>query len=397
MVKIRCLSVSSLFMIYIVLQLFVTPLYKFCEIYYAFPKLNLSAARVILATFSLSILFLFRSRIKVFKNLGFHLIPTILLFALITFIVTMKLAVWLNDIRYENYLDYLLLRIDTVFFGYPMMFFSGIFYLKYWKNQKNRWIYLWLIFTTFLLVNIQTLIESYFIYDLRPDRTINYIFLASNYSQLALLALMGSKRSISIAVAMFTLILLFFIPSRSMFYIFFAIVLFVLLNKARFVLKFTLTLIAIIIGSFSFSMVESNDILSNSRILDIDMDKDASLDARNKFADLNSKRRRNNLILGDFMSDVVYHGVDGRETHSYVSILEQFGIVPFILYCLALIQSILVVIRAQINKRYDVSDSVILLLYALPITLFTQGFNFNFIWFALGHSLSYEYYVKRID
>ena len=276
MVKIRSLSVSSLFMIYIILQLFVTPLYKFCEIYYAFPKVNLSAVRVMLAAFSISILFLFRRRFKVFNHIGYYLIPIILLFSLITIIVTTKLFIWIYDVKYENYLNFLLLRIDTIYFGYPMMFISGILYLNYWKTHKNIWIYLWFVFSLFLSMNIWALIESYFIYELRPNRTINYIFLASNYSQLALLAMIGSRRSISILVSLVTLALLFFIPSRSMFFIFFAITLFILLNKARFAVKLALTLTAIIIGSYAVSMVESNDILRNSRILDLDMDNDAS-------------------------------------------------------------------------------------------------------------------------
>ena len=295
--------------------------------------------------------------------------------------------------------EYYLLRIDTCFIGYPMMFICGFFF-DYVEVQRIRKIffYAWFIFSFFLLFNINLLIDAYFIYENRPEKTMNYIFLSQEYATITLLAFtFPHSKYRKLFIFLVAIIIFFLVPSRSIALGFISSILIVVfILKKDFVKNISILFIIIAISVFVYNSYLSNNILfENSRLFTTNLSEDVSLEVRLYQAKKNQENLMDTWITGDFMGDIKIHGEDGNETHSYISFLEQFGIVPFLLLLWSVGILIYYLSRLKNDTSHIYSSILICSFYILPLIAFAKGFNNNFIWFLISRVVVYFYSKKK--
>lgn len=388
------IGLPDLSFIYLITQIFFTPFYKFLEVYYDYPYLNIAIIR---ATLSITIIYIFLKNLiqrKLLNNVNLWIIlPPFL--ALFLIWIRILLSIPFGVLSYTpDSTEFFLLRIDTVFFGYPAMFITGIFILK--KNPKSLEKYFfifWLILASLLIMNFQKLIDSYFVYDDRPERTMNYIFLSTHFAVISLISFSLSNSNFrKLLIFIISLIILFLVPSRSVFLCFiFSILTLYLANKGLKLKTIILFSILSMAAGIIIKIISDDRILSANRLIETDLSNDKSLDARLEFQKINGQNLKNTFVFGDFMGDIKIHGEDGKETHNYQSFLEQFGIFPFSLLLISIFQLLSYIIlnfRVKYSPLYLMKS---LVYFNFPLILLAQGFQNNLVWFLIGLMV----YIKR--
>lgn len=392
-------------LLYLIVLYFITPVYKFCEVYFDYPKINFSAVRLILFFITLFLLFLFilfnKIRLIFLKKALSTLIPAILCIFLVIVII---LASYSSILSYSNdAINIYLLRIDACIVGYSMIFIAGFFFD--YSNEKvvqKLFLYLWIIFTLFIIFNLNILIASFILYGVY-EKTINYIFLSNGYLFFSIFLLCFiPQTNIKIFVWVTILIVMFFVPSRSNTIFFIFATLFPLIFNLKRIFYFVLSIafFMLFFGNTLFEFLDS-EIITKNRTFSSNIEADESLDLRLYQANKNFENLKSNWFFGDFMGDIRIHGEDGNETHSYISFWEQFGIIPFLLMLISVFTLLYYLYLLRRNSSQIYMSTLILSLFFIPSMLFAKSYGYNLIWFMIPRivvyyqSLKYEAWINQ--
>ncbi|MBK8055155.1 MAG: hypothetical protein IPK35_18245 [Saprospiraceae bacterium] len=380
--------------LYILVAFLLTPLYKFGEVYLLYPKINFSAVRllILLTTIFVSMFLVISHDYKltffkpILKLLGF---PILCIFSISVMIIVSY--PFITSYSY-NATDQFLLRVDAVISGYTMMFISGL-YVDKWRTY-SVFLVSWIIYVAFLLWNFDYLFASYFTY--KVTKAVNYILLADSLAFLAIFVIFESKSLwTKFFVWVTTFSVLFITPSRTTFVCFIVCTIFIFLKNVRLLIFLSFfSLVSILILRNSNQM--NNTLFTSSRILKTDLKKDASLAERRLQSEINYDNFKESWVLGDFMGDVrLFNGADGNYTHTYFSIWEQFGILPFFLFLMSVI-----ILMYYLYKLYFITQdgiflsTVSLTIFTLIAISFSRSFHNPFIWFLISRVLVL-YYSKK--
>ena len=388
--------IARLSLFYLFIYFFLTPVYKFLEIYYVFPHFNVAGLRALLAIVTVSILLISIlkeiKRIQSFNKALIYLFPGIVCLILIYIIFFLSYFTVLDQSPKAS--EIFLLRVDACLIGYTMLFIAGCFFDFYESKKILKFsLILWILFSVFILINSKVLIASFFIYADKPDNVINYIFLSNGYLFFAFLALVSVRSNLNKTIIwLVSISCLFLVPSRSntVAFIFATIVpFFFYFRKSAFyllstiIICITISILCLLKFTNYSSVISNSELYENNRYITTDFSTDESLKERQDIARINFENLKETWVFGDFMGDFRIFGEDGNETHSYISFLEQFGFIPFIL----LIWSVMTLIYFLYKLKSDRSDifqsTLMLSLFFIPLMIFAKGFTSNLIWFII--------------
>lgn len=388
-------SIWFIGLLYLIILYFITPIYKFCEVYFDYPKINFSAVRLVLffITLFLLLLFIFLNRIKLIflKKALSTLRPAMLCISLVIIVI---LASYPFILSYSSdAINIYLLRVDTCIVGYSMIFIAGFFFD--YSNKKivqKLFLYFWIIFTLFIIFNLNILIASFILYGVY-EKTINYIFLSNGYLFFSIFVLCSIKKKvIKIFIWITVLVVMFFVPSRSntVFFIFATLCPLIFNLNFKRVLGFILsTTFFLFFFSDTFFELLDSEIITKNRTFSSNIEADESLDLRLYQANKNFENLKSNWFLGDFMGDIRIHGEDGNETHSYISFWEQFGIIPFVLMLVSVFTLLYYLYLLRRDKSQIYMSTLILSLFFIPSMLFAKSYGYNLIWFMIPRIVVY--------
>jgi hypothetical protein len=97
---------------------------------------------------------------------------------------------------------------------------------------------------------------------------------------------------------------------------------------------------------------------------------------------------RENLLLGEYMTEWWQTGEPGGYIHNWLSFFASYGVGPFavfIILALSLFKKSLVLYRAQMQLA-----PITLLGFALLCIVVARAYNWPFIWFCMGFTAGYE-------
>lgn len=390
----RYLAIPCL--LYIMVTIVITPIYNFCEAYFAAPNINLSVIRFLLLCLFAFILIV----LSVNTRTPFQPNPILLyssLFPVLCFVYisSVFLVSFSSMLSYAKNADLIFLsRVDTVISGYWILYFAGLLLIPY-KLYKILYA-CWVGIVAFIFINVDYLIRSFFYYEISVDEGyINYILMGDSFAFLSLLCLPFLKNKLLRWLSwMLAFIVLFFIPSRSAFFCF--ILAFIAINLYRLNSKRLLILFFLLLGSYYMistseiqNIINSNVYLSTSRIVNTSLVEDTSLKERLNMANSNFESFQNSWFSGDFMGDVRnFSGVDGNYTHNYFSLWEQFGLIPFLLFFFTMIIA-LFYYYYLFKRMNDIDIGTMDMITAIFVFTFlsiivARSFNFAYIWFSIA-------------
>jgi hypothetical protein len=402
----KLIAILSLF--YLFIYFFLTPVYKFLEIYYFFPHINFSGLRAILAVITVSILlynfFKNINRIQSFNRAMIYLFPGIICLIFICFIFFLS---YFRVLDYSpNAFEIFLLRVDACLIGYTMLFIAGCFFDFYDSKKVLQFSFiLWILFSIFILINSKILVASFFIYADKPDNIINYIFLSNGYLFFAFFALAAVRSNLKKTIVwLLSISCLFLVPSRSntVAFIFSTIVPILFYFRKSFVYSlftffslFAILILVLIKFAPYSSVISSNELFESSRFFSTNLANDASLIERKEIARINFANLKETWFFGDFMGDIRLFGEDGNETHSYISFLEQFGFIPFTLMISSVIILIYFLYKLRSDRSAILQSTLMLALFFIPLMIFAKGFTSNLIWFLIPRVVMHFFAYRK--
>ena len=245
----------------------------------------------------------------------------------------------------------------------------------------------------FILFNVEFLISSFFTYETK--KTINYILLSDSLAFIALLIIYETKSNVlSFLVWVFTILILFFTPSRTTMICFLCSTIFPFLRNTKRVLFFIF--FTVLISVFFFITNQQNNFLFESnRIIQTDLETDESVNERKDLGKINYDNFKNNWLTGDFMSDIrLFKGEDGYYTHTYFSVWEQFGFFPFMLFLITVCIILYYIYKLYILETDSVFYSILsMTIFTLIAISYARSFHNPFIWFIVARLVPH-YYIQ---
>ena len=368
---------------------FMAPIYKYYQILEYVPELNLTIIRF-LTFIPIFILFLLKlpANYKYFS-------PFILNLFLILYFGFLSLTIF-SYFKYDFISLYIydyLNNLNSIFVNYFMFFVFGIYlsdiYLRnkngLMKNIKN----IWLIFFIFCLSNISNLFIGYG-GNLLGETDITYINMADNFAFISLLiiGLTNSDRN-KVILILISIIILFFIPSRTTFIAFIAAILvYIIVVKSKFIRKNIIKISLAIILSFSIFQLLPSNIIKNNRIYRtefVTLD-DTSLEKRNIIFESNIKLINEYIFFGRFMGENEFHNESGYYIHNYLSLLQQYGIFLFSGFVLLYLTITKKIWQMFNNRKSNEFFSVIVLIFIFVSIeiIFARSYQNPLIWSLAG-------------
>lgn len=378
-------NIWRLSFLYIIVFTFVTPLYKFCEIYFSFPHINISGIRFFILC---SVLFLLLFKIKLPYNEKYALYKLLpVIFSILIVWIIILSSLFTIDILDDNILNAYFNRVDSVLVNYTMMFIAG-FYFDYKSTEYYKPIFfkIWLFYSAFILFNSSFLIGSFFIYEDQYTKILNYIFLSDGYLFISIILLnLMDKKMHKIIIWGIILLVMILIPSRANTIAFILSSIFMYMTfKNIFYFTVCISLLYGVVSLTNDSYITNNVIFKNSRVLNFDYDSDTSLKARNNIADVNRENLKKSWFFGDFMGDVRIFKEDGNYTHNIISRLEQFGVIYFVLFCFSLYLLLKYLFDLRVSKSPVYKSTLMLTIFSLPLIFFFRSFDLSISYFLVA-------------
>lgn len=356
------------------------PIYKYYELE-GLPSINISALRFIIFILSY---FIFLLNIKKIIEPNFiTYVIGFLFFHLLISVIFLVNYHYVTDYA-ANANIYFLERIDAVVVNYFMFFLLGTFYViqrQINNSALRRIVYIyWFLFVVFTIFNLKNLSSAYGA-NLLDSSGISYIFFADRIAILSILLFhIESKNKRKILIFFVSVILLFLYPSRTSFYIFiFSIVLpFIILPNSR---KIAFIILGVILIFILTNYFQDSFEFRNSRIFSISLENNTSLEAREIIFNNNKNIILENLVIGDFMSDVRIARGGGYQIHNFLSLLQDFGLIIFIPFLFYLFKSIYASYKIINQKNLESQDlaMVSLLIFSLIISILSRSHLYPYI------------------
>ena len=345
------------------------PVLKYFEYVLLFPRINYSV--VIIVMFSLYLLAINKDFIKKYPlDLMFPF--WILVFVSGIQIISLPWALYYS---LEGPIYYFKVLSKT-FFCYWMFWFVGLHIKNIISHEKAKLFFTISWFFSVIMIILNSLSNEVFNIILE-GKTI-YLMLGDTFAVLAIFTLIYNRK-IDLFIITLSIIALFALWSRASLYSFVVVSLFYLFKEHKYKLMFLVLIVFLLINQI---YIDKDD-----RMLRMVFGGfDASQSMRLKWYELGFKDLRLIWPFGYFMGDVnSNYGNSGTYMHSYLSFLRQFGIVPFIIFIIALLNFYIKIFFRwfKINKIetnlifYYTSFVVIEIIVA-------RSFMHPFIWLSLS-------------
>jgi len=275
----------------------------------------------------------------------------------------------------EGSSDYLKI-ISKTFFCYWMFWFSGL-HLKDILNHKRARLF----FTTswiFLIIMIflNSLSNDYFRIILEGEGI--YLMLADCFAVLSIFVLIYNKK-FDLLIILLSTVALFALWSRASLYSFIFISALYMIKEHKFK-----TFCLLLLGLY---FLDSFLLLKDDRMFRIIFGSfDTSQSIREKVLQIGLNDIRITWLFGSFMGDInSNYGHVGTYIHSYLSILRQFGIIPFLTLLFLIVVCYYKIITLWLFKN---NRSINFLFYFTTFILieiiFARSYLHPFIWMSLS-------------
>lgn len=271
-----------------------------------------------------------------------------------------------------------------------LAFVCGVFFptqgVKKYRNLINT---IWVISSVFWLLNADiggawTLVAP-------QDEKFNYLLISDGYVVLSLLTLSVNVMRNNIfttLLPLFSIVVLFVINSRSALFIFILTFALCYLPKMNFKSKISFLIITLIIVIYLLRTIDLDTIL-DTRVfrLILNTEQDTSLMARTEILETEIDYLWNNWLFGDY-DGYMERGGEGAYIHNYLSFWEQYGLVPFVCFCILSAISIKVCINLRFCRSEEGIWAIAILFYALSGCLTSKAYVYSTIWFSFGYLYS---------
>lgn len=224
-------------------------------------------------------------------------------------------------------------HIGAVIYWYTL-FLAGLYWGNFGKTNKR------LIFVIFAAITIAMLATAQILLILfhpgNEEGAGTYQHIARSVSVIGILALAYCQSAITVLIAYVLLIVqLFFIGARSEFAGIFALapILFLIycrdIRSRIFLVMITASIVAALLSIFAQDIAEAIQSSRQSKLLDLSDDN--SWLARQKLLAQGLDRLLDNPIFGDFSGEIIIGGL-GKYIHNILSVWQQYGLIPFLLF-----------------------------------------------------------------
>lgn len=381
---------------YIFLALyFLSPIYKYYEILGVFPAVNLSILRVI--TF-VPTFFLFFFKLPVNSKYFNSSILISFLILYFGFLSATLISYYKYDFISLYTYDYLN-NLNSIAINYFMFFVIGIFFIYiYMKNKeglRKKITIVWFIYLIFCFNIVSNLFLGYG-GNLLGETGLNYIDLADKFAfiSLLLITLSNTDRNRIIFFSI-TLIILFFVPSRATFAAFILSSMIYITIESRFTKKNIIKILLAIIMLFTIIKFIPSVVIENNRIFNTNFLtlEDSSLEKRVNILDVNLKLIENYILFGRFMGSYEVFGESGHYIHSYLSILQEYGIFlfsGFMLLYLTAFRKISWMYKNRSKNKLTILIIILFIFVSIEIT-FARSYHDPLIWIIFG----FLTYIKK--
>ena len=374
---------------------FLSPIYKYYEILELFPAINLSIIRLLIFVPSFILFFL-----KLPVNFKYFNSSILISFLILYF--GFLSATLISYFKYDFISSYIydyLNNLNSIAVNYFMFFVIGIFfiytYLKNKEDLRKKITIMWFIYLIFCFNIISNLFLGYG-GNLLGETGLNYIDLADKFAfiSLVLIVLSDSDRN-RIIFFVITLIILFFVPSRATFAAFILSSMIYTTIASRFIQKNILKILLAIIMLFIISKFIPTEVTENNRIYNTNFLtlEDSSLDKRGKILNVNLKLIEKYILFGRFMGSYEAFGKSGHYIHSYISILQQYGIFLFSGFMLLYLTAFRKIWWMYKNRNKNKLFHVIIILFifvSIEIAI-ARSYHDPIIWIIFG----FLTYIKK--
>lgn len=268
-----------------------------------------------------------------------------------------------------------------------LAFICGVFFPREKVGKYRKLInIIWAISSVFWLLNAD--IGGSWTLVVPSNEEFNYLLISDGYVILSLLTLsvnVSRNNIFSTLLPLFSIVVLFVINSRSALFIFILTFAFCFLprmskkNKISFIIAILLAIICLL-------NIINLDTLLDTRVLRLilNTEHDTSLMARTEILNTEKDYLWNNWIFGDY-DGYLKRGGDGAYIHNYLSFWEQYGLMPFVCFCVLSILSIRVCINIKSSTSEEIILAIAILFYTLSGCVISKGYVYSTIWFSFGY------------
>lgn len=338
---------------------------------------------ILLLTVPMGIIFL-RKKFSNFTLKG------IFLFSVILFI---SLTIVLSDFGIYDCSGNSALRYNiSIIFFYCVYFIMG-FFLEGLERRTNWIIFLWLLMISNLIFHYDFHLMSISMNAFDEDAIGMYLFLGDSFAlwSLLLLSLLQKRPFISMCVFMISATALYSFMSRASLYAFIIMTpLIIYFTKKS--LKYYF-LIFVLVFSILFSEIITVITETNSRMFAFqNLNEDPSVILRTSLNKKGLSGIKHNWFIGDYSGQIRY-GILGSYIHNYLSLWRQFGLIPFISFCLLIYFFILKswkITVAYRKNRLHLPDTFFLVVggaFCLIEIIAARSYTSPYIWLFIGMTL----------
>lgn len=280
-----------------------------------------------------------------------------------------------------------------IFFFYIVYFITGFFFYGLEKRKKIVF-FLWflVIINLFFNYDFQSLRIS--LQTFEEDSKGIYLFLGDSFAIWSIFALSFLQKQpfLSVFGVLFSTVCLFSFISRTSMYAFILVVPIIAFFTKK-SMKYYWVLLVLIFAMLSadiFVFIQE----SSSRMFAFqNLEKDASIMARNYLFKEGLSGIKQNWFLGDYLGQLRY-GSLGSYIHNYLSLWRQFGLIPFVCFCFLILFSTMKAWKVYWKSKKDkmISPEFFFLIvggaFCLIEIVAARSYISPYIWFFIGMSFN---------
>ena len=386
-------EMSSLILFtFLVIFTSIRPILKYSEYVHESIRINFSIVFTLLAVFLIFINISFRKKIDEFVLLKPHVF--FLGFALIYIIVSQILQFPVIANSCPDCINTYLKTISRTIFSSIIFFFLGFELIRMLENKaKSNLIFLsWIVYTIVVFANVG--IGANGTYSLHLNGEQIYLTLADAYALLSFLTLYKINRFyFKVVVFFISSVILFLLLSRTSLYLFVVINFIVLFKQSPF--KFIMLSVVALCWFVSFVNLDVSSYENTRMFRFLLTGEDSSWSGRKLLLRDGLDHLFSYWFLGEFMWEVkASGGKTGNYIHNILSILNQFGLIPFLIIVSSMLISYIKISFSFIFKNNRTNTLLFTICsYCFLCLIFARSYTVVFYWLAL--TSTYTYYNKR--